>query len=84
MITARKAAKVAARAKRMEQSTQMRQAVVTGDDRDLPARARGPLRRFLCDRVGARWMVAEFLLPLMVMVLMLPFFRTSWAATAFL
>lgn len=84
VITDRKAAKVAARAKRMEQSTQMRQAMVTGDDRFLPTRDKGPLRRFVRDSVDARWMVAEFLLPFMVMVLFLQFFQASWAASAFL
>lgn len=84
VITDRKAAKAADRAKRAEASSRMRQAMVTGDDRYLPARDRGPLRRFVRDSVDARWFVAEFLLPFMVIVLVLQFIRTSWAAFAFL
>jgi hypothetical protein len=83
VVTDRKAAKAADRAKRVEASSRMRQAMITGDDRYLPARDRGPLRRFVRDSVDARWCLAEFLLPFMVLVLFLQFIRASWATIAF-
>ncbi|MPZ94976.1 MAG: DUF3043 domain-containing protein [Propionibacteriales bacterium] len=43
-----------------------------GDDRNLPARDRGPVRRFCRDFVDSRRNVAEFLLPALVVILVLP------------
>lgn len=84
IVTDRKAAKQAERAKRMEASGKMRQAMVTGDDRYLPARDKGPVRRFVRDSIDARWNLAEFLLPFMVMTLALQFVRASWAPFVFI
>lgn len=84
VVTDRKAARAADRAKRSEASARMRQAMATGDDRYLPARDKGPVRRFVRDSIDARWGLAEFLLPFMVLVLILQFIRTTWAAYAFL
>ncbi len=84
IVTDRKAAKVAERAKRMEASGKMRQAMVTGDDRYLPPRDKGPVRRFVRDSIDARWNLAEFLLPFMVMTLALQFFRASWTPFVFI
>jgi hypothetical protein len=49
----------------------MRQAMKTGDDRYLPARDRGPVRRFIRDYVDSRFSFIEILLPVMVVVLIL-------------
>ncbi|MEI2775268.1 MAG: DUF3043 domain-containing protein [Tetrasphaera sp.] len=84
VVTDRKAAKAADRAKRTEANMRMRQAMATGDDRYLPPRDKGPLRRFVRDSIDARWGLAEFLLPFMVLVLVLQFIRATWAAYAFL
>ena len=84
IVTDRKAAKVAERAKRMEASGKMRQAMVTGDDRYLPPRDKGPVRRFVRDSIDARWNLAEFLLPFMVMTLALQFFQASWTPFVFI
>ncbi|GAA1783140.1 DUF3043 domain-containing protein [Nostocoides veronense] len=84
IVTDRKAAKQAERAKRMQASGKMRQAMVTGDDRYLPARDKGPVRRFVRDSIDARWNLAEFLLPFMVMTLALQFVRASWAPFVFI
>ena len=51
IVTDRKAAKQAERAKRMEASGKMRQAMVTGDDRYLPPRDKGPVRRFVREEI---------------------------------
>lgn len=84
VVTDRKAAKAADRARRARTSAAMRSAMVTGDDRHLPARDKGPVRRFVRDCIDARWNVAEFLMPFMLLVLLLQLFRTTWAVLIFL
>ena len=79
VVTDRKAAKGADRAKRREQLAKQRQAMLTGDETHLPARDKGPAKRFIRDYVDARWGIAEFMLPVMLIVLALSFVRQSWA-----
>ncbi len=79
VVTDRKAARGVDRTKRREQQMKMREAMVTGDDRYLPPRDKGPARRYVRDYVDARWGVGEFLLPLMILVLALTFVRVPWA-----
>ena len=57
------------RARRGEQSRRMREAMRTGDERYLPARDKGKVRRFIRDYVDARLSMAEFLLPLLVVIM---------------
>jgi hypothetical protein len=52
----------------------MREALHTGDDRYLPARDQGPVRRFIRDYVDSSLMVLELLLPLMVVLLVVGWF----------
>jgi hypothetical protein len=63
-------AKAAREARRIELAKQ-RQALAGGDERYLPARDRGPVRKFARDYVDARFKVAEFFLPLTVLILVL-------------
>lgn len=77
--TDRRAARTTDKAKRREQQVRMREAMVTGDDRHLPARDKGPVRRYVRDYVDARWSVGEFLLPVMILVLALTFVRIAAA-----
>ena len=77
--TDRKAARNADRAKRREQMAKQRQAMLTGDEAHLPARDKGPVKRFIRDYVDARWGIAEFMLPVMLVVLALSFVRQPWA-----
>lgn len=79
VVTDRKEAREKDRAARVEQRAKMNEAMVTGDDRYLPTRDRGPVKRYIRDRVDARWSVGEFLLPAMVLVLALSFVRQNWA-----
>ena len=58
--------------------------MATGDDRHLPPRDKGPVRRYVRDVVDARWSLGEFLLPLMIAVLVLSLFAGSWATFVFL
>ncbi|MEU2774251.1 DUF3043 domain-containing protein [Streptomyces sp. NPDC007162] len=66
--------KDAAKRQRDERRTAMerqRQALATGDERYLPARDKGPVRRFARDWVDSRFNVAEFFLPLAVVILVM-------------
>lgn len=77
VVADRKQAKQLDRQKRNEQMARTRQAMLTGDDSGLPARDKGPVRRFMRDSIDARWNLAEFMLPVMLIVLALSFLRTS-------
>jgi hypothetical protein len=77
----RKEMAAAQRASRGESSTQMRQAMRTGDDRYLPARDRGPVRRFIRDYVDSRFSFIELLIPLMLAVLILGWTGNSTVTT---
>ncbi|MFF9333447.1 DUF3043 domain-containing protein [Streptomyces albogriseolus] len=48
-----------------------RQALASGDERYLPARDKGPVRRFARDFVDSRFHIAEWFLPMAVVILML-------------
>ncbi|MFI8187874.1 DUF3043 domain-containing protein [Streptomyces sp. NPDC085946] len=48
-----------------------RQALASGDERYLPARDKGPVRRFARDFVDSRFNIAEFFLPMAVVILVL-------------
>jgi hypothetical protein len=67
----------ARRLARGESSSKMRQAMKTGDERYLPARDQGPVRRFVRDYVDSRFSVIEMLLPVMLVVLIL-----GWTGSA--
>ncbi|MDO5048461.1 MAG: DUF3043 domain-containing protein [Actinomycetaceae bacterium] len=45
------------------------QAMETGDERYLPTRDKGRIRRFTRDYVDARWSLAEFVLPAMLLLI---------------
>ena len=57
--------------------TKTRTAMMTGDESGLPPRDKGAVRRFIRDYVDARRNLAEFMLPVMLIVLALSFLRTS-------
>ncbi|WP_324783805.1 DUF3043 domain-containing protein [Streptomyces sp. H51] len=66
--------KDAARRQREERRAALerqRQALAGGDERYLPARDKGPVRKFARDWVDSRFNVAEFFLPMAVVILVL-------------
>jgi hypothetical protein len=67
----RKAARAAHRAAMSAEREQARQALVTGDERHLPARDRGPARRWARDYVDARFNLGEYFLFIVVVLLAL-------------
>ena len=50
-----------------------RAALMSGDESALPARDKGPVKRYIRDCVDARWNIGEFMLPVMLLVLALTF-----------
>lgn len=83
----RKAAYRADREKRKAARARSNQAMLTGDDRYLPARDRGALRRYARDVVDARWNLGEFFLPAsigIVLVVLLAGQQASFALAAIL
>ena len=50
--------------------------MVTGDERHLPLRDKGPVRRFIRDYVDARFSIGEILLPALVLILATSFLNT--------
>lgn len=56
-----------------EQRARMMHGLKAGDEKLLPARDRGPVRRFARDLVDSRRSVAEFFLPLALIILILNF-----------
>lgn len=70
--------KEAARRQREERRAALerqRQALASGDERYLPARDKGPVRRFARDFVDSRFNIAEFFLPMAVIILVLSMIR---------
>lgn len=70
----RKAAKKAERKKRDEFFERQRQALLTGDERYLPQRDKGPVRRWVRDWVDARYSWCEFMFPIILLLLMASLF----------
>lgn len=73
--TNRKDAAKAQREARRADMARQREAMASGDERYLPARDKGPVRRFARDYVDSRWAVAEFFLPMAVVILVLTMIR---------
>ncbi|WP_329179650.1 DUF3043 domain-containing protein [Streptomyces sp. NBC_01477] len=67
--TDRKSATKAAREARRVDLAKRREALANGDERNLPAAHQGPVRRFTRDYVDSRYRVAEFFLPMAVLIL---------------
>ena len=51
----------------------------SGDDRYLPARDQGPVKKYLRDFVDSRRTIGEFLLPLFFVVFVLVYVNQEWA-----
>ena len=65
----RKEQVAAQRLSRSESSQKMREAMRTGDERYLPARDRGPMRRFIRDYVDSRLRISEVIFILVLVSL---------------
>ncbi|MDN6795499.1 MAG: DUF3043 domain-containing protein [Propionibacterium sp.] len=63
----RKEAKRQAKLRRDAAYQRQQEALVTGDERFLPIRDKGRVRRYARDWVDARWSFSEFILPVMLL-----------------
>jgi Flp pilus assembly protein TadB len=77
----RRSAARADRTATREQRLKARQALLDGDERALPARDRGPVRRFARDYVDARRTIGELMLPSMVLFIPLSFGISAFKGT---
>jgi Protein of unknown function (DUF3043) len=67
----RKAARATQREALAAERGKAREAMLTGDERYLPAQHRGPAKRFARDFVDSRWNLGDLLLPTALVVLLL-------------
>lgn len=65
------------RERRRVEMARQREALANGDERYLPNRDKGPVRRFVRDFVDSRFSVAEMFLPLAVIILVLSMVRVQ-------
>lgn len=77
----RKEQAAARRVARTENSGKMREAMKTGDDRYLPARDKGPVRRFIRDYIDSSFWVLELMLPAMILFLIFGYSGSTTLAT---
>lgn len=68
-----KTAKKQSRDQRARSSARMRAGMRAGEERYLPLRDQGPVKRFIRDYVDGRISIAEFLLPLLVVIMVLQY-----------
>ena len=85
----KKAAAKLLRERRSEQNAKTRQGLRGGDERYLPARDQGPMKKFVRDYIDSRLCMAEFLLPLLIVIMVTQSFAPSfsnglWSATILL
>jgi hypothetical protein len=76
----RKEQVAAQRAVRGESSAKVRQAMKTGDERYLPARDKGPVRRFIRDFVDSRFSFVELMVPLLIVTMILGYSGNAYLA----
>ncbi|MGG7463105.1 MULTISPECIES: DUF3043 domain-containing protein [unclassified Plantibacter] len=69
----RKEATRQAKTQQAEARRRAQAGMAAGDDKYLPARERGPQRKFVRDFVDARFNIGEFMIPVMFLVILLTF-----------
>jgi hypothetical protein len=75
----KKTAQKVLRERRVETNAKVRQGMKTGEERYLPARDKGPVKRFIRNFVDARLSIAEFLLPALVVIMVLQYSKNDRA-----
>jgi hypothetical protein len=73
--------RAAARRQDSAQRERQRIGMANGDEKFLPARDRGPQKRFVRDYVDARWSIGEGMIPILVVVIILTFFKNATLQT---
>jgi hypothetical protein len=70
------------RTERAANSAKVREAMKTGDDRYLPARDKGPVKRFVRDWVDCRFTIVELVLPVLIVAMAFSYTRSKSLAIA--
>jgi Protein of unknown function (DUF3043) len=73
----RKEQAAAQRLARSQNSSKMREAMKTGEERHLPARDRGPVKRFIRDYVDSRFSFVELMIPVLLVTTVM-----AWSGSA--
>lgn len=60
----------------------MNQALITGDERHLPAAHKGPVKRYIRDSIDARRMLGEYFFPLTIVIIVALFMVNNLAPEA--
>ena len=68
---------------RVESSRKMRSAMKSGDERYLPARDRGPVRRFIRDQVDNRLRFGDVMIPAFIVMLIIQYGAYGTPAASF-
>ncbi|WP_457207180.1 DUF3043 domain-containing protein [Nocardioides sp. P5_C9_2] len=76
----RKEQAAAQRAARGESSSRVREAMKSGDERYLPPRDKGPVRRFIRDFVDVRFSFIELMVPLLILTMILGYSGNDYLA----
>lgn len=71
LVADTKEARARAKSELAAQREKARIGMANGDERYLPARDKGPQRRFVRDFVDAGWHIGELVMPLMIVVILL-------------
>ncbi|MFD7299278.1 DUF3043 domain-containing protein [Streptomyces sp. NPDC059897] len=72
-----KEARTRSRDERRTAMQRQREALANGDERYLPARDKGPVRKYARDFVDSRFAIAEYFLPMAVIILVLSMIRVG-------
>lgn len=75
LVATGKEAQKEQRARLAEQRDRARVGLANGEEKYLPARDKGPQRRYVRDFVDARYSVGEVMIPIMFLVIILTIFR---------
>ncbi len=71
---------VAQRSARADSTQSVRAAMKSGDERFLPARDKGPVRRFIRDFVDSRFSFIELMIPLLIVTMVLDYSGNAYLA----
>ncbi|WP_091234573.1 DUF3043 domain-containing protein [Microbacterium sp. 3J1] len=83
LVANTKEAKAAARAELNERRNRAQAGLAAGEEKYLPARDRGPQRRWVRDYVDSGWHPAEFVMGVMVLVILISLLPPSLAIGGF-
>ncbi|MFT4157802.1 MAG: DUF3043 domain-containing protein [Microbacterium sp.] len=79
LVANTKEARAAAKAELNERRARAQAGLAAGEEKYLPARDKGPQRRFVRDWVDAGWHPAEFVMGVMVLVIIVSMLPPEWA-----